>query len=74
MFLDPKTEIFDLAKQTNADLKIKLLSIDIGKSQIKKFNDELKEAIQFGDWVIIENAHMAAEWTKETLNILFVIF
>lgn len=41
---------------------------------MKTFNDELKESIRMGDWVIVQNAHLLKEWSRDTLNLLFVSF
>ncbi len=54
-------------------MKVKLLSVSNDKNKMKIFNDELKESIQMGDWVIVQNAHLLKEWSRETLNLLYVI-
>lgn len=72
--MNPKIEITNLAKQTNPNIKVKLLSVSNDKNKMKTFNDELKESIRMGDWVIVQNAHLLKEWSRDTLNLLFVSF
>ncbi len=53
-------------------MKVKLLSTSNDKTKMKTFDDELKESMRMGDWVIVQNAHLLKEWSRETLNLLFV--
>ena len=61
-----------MAKQINTNMKVKLLSASNYKTKMKTFDDELKESMRMGDWVIVQNAHLLKEWSRETLNLLFV--
>ena len=72
VFSNIRIEIATYAKQINSNFKVKQLSLSNDKEQLNKFNEELQSAITIGDWVVIENAHVLNDWSKETLNILFV--
>ena len=70
-FINVTHELIKHAK-TIHDTKIIMITFDNGVSKLKRLHSALKEAIQKGYWIVIENAHALNEWPKEILNIIYV--
>ena len=54
------------------ETKIILTTFDNELPKLKRLNLALKEAIQKGYWIVIENAHDLKEWPIDILNIIYV--
>ena len=54
------------------ETKIILTTFDNELPKLKRLNLALKEAIQKGYWIVIENAHGLKEWPIDILNIIYV--
>ncbi len=70
--MSPRVEICTFASSSQTDLVVKTLTLENDKMKLKKFTDDLRNAIGLGHWVIVENVHVVKEWPRETLNLLFV--
>ena len=70
-FINVTYEIIKYAK-TMPETKIILTTFDNELPKLKRLNLALKEAIQKGYWIVIENAHGLKEWPIDILNIIYV--
>ena len=58
---DPSEAIYELAEKLNIGSK-RLQFLCLGSGKEKQAEDLLKEGIQAGTWVILENCHLVPEW------------
>ena len=67
LIASPGINILDLvtdfhAKKVGTNSSIKLLYFSLGKGLEEMVNEGIAKAAQSGDWVILENLHLADDW------------
>lgn len=55
---DPMKALQSIAAQKKRQLR----SISLGKGQGIKAEGFIKDALKVGDWVVLQNCHLAAKW------------
>jgi len=59
---DPMSYLFELAKQQGMTDKLKILSL--GQGQGEKARENIMSGRRNGDWICLQNCHLAVSWLK----------
>lgn len=61
-----------MAKQTNEDIKVIVVSLENNDSKLKRLGVALRDSIKNGYWIVVENVHILDTWPKDVLKLLYV--
>ena len=73
VFMNPTHEILQLAKDMNMDGRVHVVTFGVN-TQMQEVKHALQDCIQSGYWLVLQNAHLAAPWTKDMLQFLKVAY
>ena len=67
-FSHPTTEVIQLARDIGFDGKVQITSCGNNNSnEEEEINQLLIDSMQFGHWLIIQNAHLSQQWSQTCL-------
>ncbi|ETO18471.1 dynein heavy chain [Reticulomyxa filosa] len=67
---DPMNELLKLASKYGMNGKDKLFSISLGQGQGPIAKEGIEEAIDKGNWVVLQNCHLAPSWMPQLQKIV----
>lgn len=66
---DPTTQLFNLAEELGMDDE--MTSISLGQGQGVKATTTIKESIEKGEWVVLQNCHLSKRYMPELEQIIY---
>ena len=71
--LDPVQEVQDLAAELGKEKGVRVVTCGV-YTQAAEVQLALTECVQSGDWLVLQNMHLAHEWDSHTLGMFKVRF